>query len=90
MTNHALNNDFVTGDGELFGLILDFNNDGFSPLLVLDLVKLHALELGLDDILNDVLDLGWVESLVLTGLHSIGWHVSHAAGCKVHFLVSCD
>ena len=86
MTDDTLHNNFVTGDVQLLCLLLDVNNDLFCDLLMLGVIEFLTLELGLDAVLNDLLDLSGVESLVLSWLHPVGGQVSHARVSEIDHL----
>ena len=84
LADNALHNNFVTGDAQLLRLVLDLDDDGLGLLLVLLLVELLTFQLVPNAALNDGLDLGGVEALVLAGLHPVGGQVRHALVSKVH------
>ena len=43
LADHALHHDFVTGDVQRLGLVLDLNDDLLGPILVFLVVELHAV-----------------------------------------------
>ena len=88
LSNHALHDDLVTGDVQLLGLVLDVNDNSLGPILVLLMVELDTVQLSLDALLNDLSDLGGIESLMLPWLHPVSGHMRHARVSKIegHFL----
>ena len=54
---------------------------------MLSLIKFNTVELALDDIFNDIFNLGRIEALMLTRLHSVGWQMGHTWSTKVYHLV---
>ena len=62
LTDHDLNDDFVSGNGEGLDLLLDLTNDCFSLASGLGLIVHLALDGFMNDIFNDHLDSVWLES----------------------------
>ena len=83
LSDNALHNNFVTWDAELLRLILNINDNGLSPLLVLLLVELLAVELRFDALLDNIPHLGRVESLLFARLHPVSGQVRHARVSEV-------
>ena len=87
LTDDALDDDFVAWDVQLLCVIFDVNYDTFGDLLVFCLIEFLTFQLILNAGLDDLAHLRWIETLVLTRLHSVCWEMRHARVAKIdHFL----